>query len=83
MPNASILIKRCPMLGGEISFKYCETCGGNNLPCRKVMDCWQETFDIARYLKDTLTKEEFAAVMSSKNYSKISTIIAASEKNFK
>jgi hypothetical protein len=70
------------MLGGEISFKYCETCGDNNLPCRKITDCWQETFDIERYLKDALTKEELDAVISSKNYSKISTVIAASEKNF-
>ena len=83
MLDAFSLIKRCPMLGGEISFKYCETCGANSLPCRKIMDCWWELFDIERYLKDTLTKEEFAAIISSENHSKISTIIAAAEKNFK
>ena len=71
------------MLGGEISFEYCETCGANNMPCRKIINCWRETFDIEKYLKDTLTKEEFAAVISSKNHSKISTIIAAAQKNFK
>ena len=80
MSDSFKLIRRCPTLGGEISFNYCETCGNNNFPCKKICDCWREVFDIERYLKDALTEEDFEVVMSYKKRSKISVIMAAAER---
>ncbi len=40
---------RCPMLGHGVPFNYCRKLQ-TNLPCRKIADCWFETFDIKAYL---------------------------------
>ena len=36
--------RRCPMLGHDIPFSYCRA-PGSDLPCRRVFDCWWETFE--------------------------------------
>jgi hypothetical protein len=43
--------KRCPMLGHEIAFRYCRK-PGTDAPCRKIFDCWWETFDIQEFMKE-------------------------------
>ncbi len=43
------LSRRCPMLGHEITFSYCRQ-PGQEIPCRKVLDCWWEKFDIQAYI---------------------------------
>jgi hypothetical protein len=52
---------RCPLLGHLVSFTYCREPGAE-LPCRKILDCWHERFDIAAYLSEVLTTEEMEAV---------------------
>ena len=43
--------RRCPMLGHPVAFAYCRA-PGSTRPCRKVLDCWWETFDVAAFLRD-------------------------------
>ncbi|MBN1760811.1 MAG: hypothetical protein JW863_20955 [Chitinispirillaceae bacterium] len=41
--------RRCPMLGHEVSFSYCRA-PGSDTPCRKIFDCWWETFDVTSFV---------------------------------
>jgi hypothetical protein len=50
------LMLRCPRLGGEVSFSYCEREGGD-LPCRQVIRCWEVGFPVEEYLRKTLPPE--------------------------
>lgn len=50
------LIIRCPRLGGEVTFSYCERESGD-LPCRLVVRCWEAGFPVEEYLRKTLTPE--------------------------
>jgi hypothetical protein len=43
--------RRCPLLGHEVAFSYCRT-PGSDTPCRKIYDCWWETFDVAAFMKE-------------------------------
>jgi hypothetical protein len=49
-------IIRCPRLGGEVPFSYCEREAGE-LPCRQVVRCWNAGFPVEEYLRETLTPE--------------------------
>jgi hypothetical protein len=53
------LERRCPRLGGTVPFTYCRICGEDGTYCFKVLDCWWEYFDVAAYLREQLTDEEF------------------------
>jgi hypothetical protein len=46
-------IMRCPRLGGEVRFSYCEREAGE-LPCRLVVRCWEACFPVEAYLRETL-----------------------------
>ena len=39
----------CRMLGHSVTFLYCRTTA-QNIPCRKIKDCWFETLPIADYM---------------------------------
>ncbi len=49
-------IMRCPRLGGEVPFSYCEREAGD-LPCRLVLRCWEAGFPVEAYLRETLVPE--------------------------
>ena len=53
--------RRCPMLGHEVSFGYCRLPGGQK-PCRKIADCWFETFDVAAWLRAHFSPEQIEAI---------------------
>ncbi len=50
------LVMRCPRLGGEVTFSYCEREAGE-LPCRQVIRCWEAGFPVEAHLRETLTPE--------------------------
>ena len=50
----------CRMLGHHLSFAYCRT-GTGDLPCRKIFDCWFETWDIREFVEAHYTAEQVAA----------------------
>lgn len=55
------LTTRCPMLGHLVPFHYCRDDSGS-LPCRKILDCWHERFDIHAYLKNIFSEEEILLI---------------------
>ena len=57
--------RRCPRLGGDVTFGYCRVCGESQTPCFKVFDCWWESFDVVAFMKTHLSPEAFEAL--SKN----------------
>ena len=62
-----ILTRHCPKLGHSILFSYCVkadmTESGASHPCKKIIDCWWETFDVQSFLKDMLTVAEYKALL--------------------
>ena len=69
------LIRRCPRLGGPVSFQYCRTCGDDGLPCWKTFDCWWEYFDVVAYLTKNLNEENFNRLAGKKPKPKITSLI--------
>ncbi len=55
--------KYCRMLGHEIGFSYCRQ-GASGQACRKIFDCWFESFDIERFMKEHFSAEELKAVLA-------------------
>jgi len=55
------VLPRCPRLGHELTFGYCrqETRGK---PCRLILDCWWERFDVRAFLQANLPEEAMAQV---------------------
>ena len=51
--------RRCPRLGGDVTFNYCKSCEQGQTPCFKVLDCWWERFDVVAYMKGCLSTEAF------------------------
>jgi hypothetical protein len=69
------LQRRCPRLGGPVSFHYCKTCESQQQACWKIIDCWWEVFDVVRYLQDTLPPEQFNCLVAKKPKSKVTSLI--------
>ena len=69
------LERRCPRLGGPVTFQYCRRCGDPDLPCWKIFDCWWESFDIMDYLRQNLPEESFQRLVQTKPKPKIGSLI--------
>jgi hypothetical protein len=69
------LERRCPRLGGPVPFRYCLLSDDQRQPCFKVIDCWWETFDIVRYLKDNLPENQFKRLMAARPRPKIASLV--------
>ena len=69
------LERRCPRLGGTVSFQYCKISGDDNRPCWKTIDCWWEYFDVLSYLKENLPENEFNMLLNVRPKPKISSIV--------
>jgi len=52
---------RCRRLGHEVSFGYCRQETGGK-PCRLILDCWWEQFDVRGFLQAHLSEEGMAQV---------------------
>ncbi|MFO7570474.1 MAG: hypothetical protein R6W75_11810 [Smithellaceae bacterium] len=53
---------RCPKLGDEMTFAYCLHEAGD-LPCARIITCWQMVFDVEALLRERLDfadRERFA-----------------------
>ena len=55
------IILRCRRLGHEVNFRYCRQENGGK-PCRLILDCWWETFDVREFLRANLPKEDMDLV---------------------
>lgn len=55
------VLLRCRRLGHEVTFGYCRQETGGQ-PCRLILDCWWEQFDVLAFLQAHLSAEEMGAV---------------------
>ena len=53
-PNTDDRQRRCPRLGGPVTFHYCRQAGEDHLPCLQLEACWWQIFDIGAWLQDNL-----------------------------
>ena len=53
---------RCRMLGHEVDFAYCRQ-GSGDLPCRKILDCWFERFDIEEFIHHHYTPKQVQEIL--------------------
>lgn len=67
--------RRCPMLGGTVSFRYCRTSGADRIPCWKVFDCWWEYFDVVAYLQAALPRDVFEKIAAARPKPKLTTLM--------
>ncbi len=70
------LTRRCPRLGGPVSFEYCRTCESDHYPCWKVFDCWWESFDIVSHMRACLSPEAFEDLVQFRPKPKIDGLLA-------
>ncbi len=55
------LLPRCRRLGHEVTFGYCRQDTSGN-PCRLILDCWWERFDVRAFLQAHLSEKAMAQV---------------------
>jgi hypothetical protein len=53
--------RRCPMLGHGVTFSYCRAPGAET-PCRKIFDCWWETFEVEAFIRSCYGEEKIAEI---------------------
>jgi len=51
------------MLGHDVPFSYCRE-PGRDLPCRKVFDCWWETFDVEGFVREHFSEAEIGRILA-------------------
>ena len=70
---------RCPKLGDEMKFSYCLREAGD-LPCARIIACWQVAFDVTDVLKRVLTPDQWTRFISAKPKEKVLSLIELIEK---
>lgn len=65
---------RCPRLGGQVTFAYCRVEGGE-LPCMRIVACWQSCLPIAEYLRDRLAPDQLERFTEHKPKERIVTLV--------
>ncbi len=69
------MVRRCPRLGNTVPFDYCESCGDEQQPCFKILDCWWEHFDVVQYFKDSLPEDQFNHLLQARPKPKVTSLI--------
>ncbi len=67
--------RRCPRLGGPVSFRYCLRAENQGKPCHKTIDCWWEHFDVVTFLKEHLSEKAFKALTERRPMNKVSSLV--------
>jgi hypothetical protein len=65
---------RCPRLGGEVTFAYCERESGE-LPCQRIVACWQLVFPVEGYLREKLTEDQWDRCFNQAPKTKVQSLI--------
>ncbi len=75
---------RCLQLGGEVPFRYCRTVN-EDLPCRRIMVCWEFRVEIGKFLRDHYSVDQIERALASPRRNRIETILELIEeaKKFK
>ena len=66
-------VRRCPMLGHEVSFSYCRQ-PASDLPCRKVFDCWWETFDVEAFIRAHFSDQHISRITQPRQDKMVSLV---------
>ena len=70
--------RRCPMLGHDVPFAYCRA-PGSEIPCRRVFDCWWETFEVEAFIRVHYSEDDVAKILAPRQ-DKTSTIVELIER---
>lgn len=70
---------RCPMLGGEVPFRYCRTLN-EELPCRKIIICWEFRMEIGKFLRDHYSIDQIEKALAPPTKTRLETILELIEK---
>lgn len=73
------LIIRCPQLGGEVPFHYCRTVN-EDLPCRRIMVCWEFRIDILKFLSERYSIDQIQRALAPPTKTRLDTILELIEK---
>ena len=65
---------RCPRLGGEAPFTYCLQEAGE-LPCHRIVVCWQPFFPVESYLRKWLSPKKWEEFTARKPKEKIVSLL--------
>lgn len=65
---------RCPRLGGEVPFAYCEREAGE-LPCRQAVRCWEAVFPVEACLREILGAEAWERFASQVPKDRLTTLL--------
>ena len=57
------LDQRCRLLGHPVSFRYCRQLPEGR-PCRLILDCWHERFDVQAFVHQHYTREQIEAIFA-------------------
>ncbi len=72
-------LTRCPKLGDEMTFAYCLQEAGD-LPCARVVTCWQAAFDVVSVLKEQLSDKQWETFNGAKPKDKVSSLLELIER---
>ena len=67
-------ILRCPRLGGEVRFAYCEREAGE-LPCRMAIRCWEPHFPVEAYLRESLGPDRWDRFCAQQPKDRMTTLL--------
>jgi hypothetical protein len=65
---------RCPRLGGEAPFSYCLREGGE-LPCQRIVTCWQAFFPVETWLRKVLSPQKWEQFVNKVPKEKVSSLV--------
>ncbi|MBW1895819.1 MAG: hypothetical protein JRI47_02055 [Deltaproteobacteria bacterium] len=65
---------RCPKLGGEVVFAYCKK-ETDDLPCSRILICWQPYFPVETYLRELLSESAWERCFNHPPKEKMTTLI--------
>jgi len=65
---------RCPRLGHDVAFFYCRRESGE-LPCARILSCWQPFFPVEAYLRDNMPPDLWRRFTKQVPKEKIITLI--------
>lgn len=69
------LERRCPRLGGPVTFAYCRGCDTDAAPCFKIFDCWWERFDVVTLMRTHLPPEAFERLRQARPAPKVASLL--------
>lgn len=72
--------RRCPRLGGPVTFEYCREGSEDQIPCWRVFECWWEDFDVTEYLRENMSDENFRKLIQTKPKPKLESLVELIEK---